>query len=405
METNEVMEKFAETIDGLKGSVADLTAKVDAEGMDEKIEKMLRDKFEAPEPIKAEEQVKRARNYGFYQARKEVQAGNKSPVPNWTLDTELKFTDFVHAVKNNDRKAIEKAYGDNPYTETTSAGGYLVPEEFRAELVRLAYIRSLMLQKCRIMPMSTDNMKVPSGGTATAAWGTINTQIADSKVTLGQVDLSADKLIGLSLIPNELLSDSAIPVGAMIANEFAEAFAKKIDEEVLQGDSSDTSNHRFDGWATASSVEEVQPTADDTPTLAETVTEANLLAMVAKLTAQELMGAEWFFHPTVWNVVRGLEDGSSSKIVRLNESWKYDLLGFPTNISDQAPYATTNELAVAFFGNPQHIIIGDRMQFTIASSSDSRFSYDQTEFRATQRLAIAVALPSSLVKLSNPTTA
>jgi HK97 family phage major capsid protein len=97
--------------------------------------------------------------------------------------------------------------------------------------------------------------------------------------------------------------------------------------------------------------------------------------------------------------------------VRLNEAYIYEMLGFPVNLSNQIPTVTngtttlTNNKSYGCFGNPKHIVIGDRMQFTIASSGDSRFSYDQTEFRATQRLAIAVALPSSLVRFETGTTA
>jgi len=412
METNEVMEKFAETIDGLKGSVADLTAKVDEQkefDLDAALEKALRDKFEAPEPMPAEQQKKRAKGYGFYQARKEVAAGNVAPVPNWDLDTELKFADFVVAIKDNDQNAIRKAYGDAPYTETTGYGGYLVPEEFRAELIRLSYLRSWAMQHCRILPMSTDNMVIPTLSSGyTAAWGSINTQKTDTRVTFGQVSLTAEKLIGVSLVPNELLGDSALPVASIIANEFAESFANKIDEEVITGDSTDSGNHKFNGWQNASSVNEVQPSAgDDTPTAAELISEANLLSMVGQLDDRELMGARWVMHPTAWAVVRAIEDGSSSKIVRLNENYKYDLLGFPVDLSNNAPSvsALTNDESYVFFGNPQHIIIGDRMQFTMASSDGNRFSYDQTAFRATQRLAIAVAIPSALVRLAAPSTA
>ena len=130
----------------------------------------------------------------------------------WDDKTEQKFVEYVQMVKNKDFGAIKKAYGDSPYTETTGAGGYLVPEEFRPELVRLAYRSSLMLPKVRVLPMASDKMNMIGVSGATASWGAINTQIVDSKLTFTQPSLTAEKLIGLSIVPNELLADSALPV-------------------------------------------------------------------------------------------------------------------------------------------------------------------------------------------------
>lgn len=416
----QAIEKFGET---LGNTVSPLVEKMDSVitkideqkaqevDWDEKIEKALRTQFEKPEVPETDkdDDAYVGKYFGYLNARDAVAKGQTFDAPMWGAKKSQRFVEWAINVKTGDRAAIQKAYGDNPYTETTSAGGYLVPEEFRPELIRLIYQRSLALQYARIMPMTTDNMKVPTVSSGyTASWGAVNTQIEDSKVTFGQVDLQAQKIVGTSLVPNELLSDSALPVASIIANEFAESFAKLIDEEFFDGDSSDTANHKFDGWLHASSVSEVKPSSgDDTPTAAELITEDNLLSMVAKLDDRELVGARWFMHPTAWSVIRGLEDGASSKIVRLNEAYMYDLLGFPAHRSSQMPSVSSlsNDTSYIAFGNPQHIVIGDRMQFTIASSEHERFSYDQTAFRATQRLAIAVALPSSLVKLTAPATA
>lgn len=375
--------------------------------VDEAIEKALRSEFYKPE-VKDEDEGP-TKYMGFVDARDEVAKGKTYTAPMWGRKKAQRFVEWAIAVKHNDQESIRKAYGDNPYTETTSAGGYLVPDEFRPELIRLTYLRSLALQYARILPMNTDTLYVPTVSAGySASWGSINTQIEDAKVTFGQVELVAAKMVGLSLVPNELLADSALPVATIIANEFAEAFAKKLDEEFFDGDSSDGSNHEFDGWLHASNVEEVKPSSgDDTPTASELITEDNLLSMVGELDDRELAGARWFMHPTAWNTIRALEDGASSKIVRLNENYGYDLLGFPVHRSSEMPSVSSlsNDTSYIAFGNPQHIIIGDRMQFTVAANEGERFSYDQTVFRATQRVAIAVALPGSLVRLTAPSTA
>ena len=53
-------------------------------------------------------------------------------------------------------------------------------------------------------------------------------------------------------------------------------------------------------------------------------------------------------------------------------------------------------LPYLLFGNANNIYFGDMMGFDLQSSKDSRFSYDQTEFRAIQRCGILVAKPAAI---------
>jgi HK97 family phage major capsid protein len=408
----ENMEQLMEEVKDLSKNVADTLEanKKKEEELDKKIEEILKEKHNVDKAMIQTEDEVAPRFKGYYGARQEVAKGKVAKTVLWDEKTEDKFVEWVHMVKDNDKAGIKKAYGDNPYTETTSAGGYLVPTVFVPELVRAIYQKSILLPKVTIVPMPVSKIEMPSVTAGyTAGWGTINTQVADSKITLGQVSLSAEKLVALSLVPNELMEDSGIPIAGLLADEFADAFAKKIDEEILDGDSSDTTNHRFDGWGYASSTIGYSPDDDATPTLAEEVTVANLIAEVGALQASDpnaLDGAEWFFNPTVWALIRNLQgnvsDGAGGTIasglplVNIDKEWNYNLLGFPVNISAQAAATETVELAWGYFGNPRYIYVGDMMSMSVESSKDSRFSYDQTEFLARQRLAIAVGVPASL---------
>ena len=331
--------------------------------------------------------------HGFINARKEVLKGKTQKVTDWDEDTEKKFVDYIYMLKDgmND-KEINKALGDNPYTETTTAGGYLVPTIFKPELIRLIYLKSMALQKCKIIPMPTSKVNLPGVTTGyTAAWGTINTAVVDAKATLGQTELSAEKILGLSLVPNELMQDSMLPIAQLLADEFSEAFAKLIDYTVFQGDTSAT--YKFNGWENADNV--VGDTLGDSE-----ITPADLINIcgATSLEDSQLDGAEWFFHPTVWSLVRGLDDSNSNPIVQLDRDYSYNLLGFNVNRSAQVPSGGDSAGVYCFFGNPKNIIIGDLMDFSLQQSSEFRMDYDQTAFLAKQRLAIAVTNATALVK-------
>jgi HK97 family phage major capsid protein len=337
-----------------------------------------------------EEEKEVGKSYGFINARKDVLNGKVTKAPLWDDKTVGKFNDYLHMVKEKDFVAIKKAWGENVQDNVSN----WVPTEFRSEVVRLAYLQSIAMQKATIIPMSRDKIDMPApSGNYTTAWITAGNEISDSKLTIGKVSLDTKKLGALALINNEDLDDSAYPLALVVANQMGEDFGKAIDLEVFQ-----SSGSAFSGLDSAASVQAVTGGTDATPTFAELLTEANLLLGCGKLDDLQQDGAEWFFTPSAWNAIRALEDGANSKIIRLNEGYKYNLLGFPVNISSRVSPAATAAKNAGYFGNMKHLYIGDRMDLSITTSDQYRFANDQTVFRAVQRLAIAVALPTAFVR-------
>ena len=353
-------------------------------------------------------------DYNLLTARKDFQAGKRQPYPTWDEKTYNDFGEFVISSQTGDIKVandIHKEYDSKaagPYTETTTAGGYLLPTGFIPELVRLEYVKSMALQKGRIIPLPPGggaSFVMPSLTTqATANWGTINTAIGDTVNVFGQVTLTPEKMVGLSNTPNELLRDSPMSVAQIITDEWTEAFAVKIDNEFFTGDVDDTTNHKFDGWRAATNVHD---TAGDTgDSAAGALTLANLVTVMSLLTTQELAGAEWFFHPSTWAYLRGLTGGSSANdhpYVSVDGPYQYNLLGYPVNTNNEVSLTWASVAAdesFVLFGNPAYIYIGMMNDIRVDSSADLYFNKDQTSFRAIQRLAIAVALPGSLSMLT-----
>lgn len=352
-------------------------------------------------------------NYNVLNAKADYAAGKTQPFPLWDEKTYNDFGEFVAATETGDmgvtnRIAKEYTKAAGPYTETTTAGGYLLPTGFIPELVRLEYVKSLALQKGRVIPLPAGggaSFVMPSLTTqASANWGTINTAIGDTVNVFGQVTLTPAKMVGLSSCPNELLRDSPMSVAQIITDEWTEAFALKIDTEFFTGDVDDTTNHKFDGWRAATNVHD---TAGDTgDSAAGALTLANLITVMSLLTSQELIGAEWFMHPSTWAHWRGMTGGSSANdhpYVSVDGPYTYNLLGYPVNLSDVCSLTWASVAAdesFVYFGNPKHIYVGMMNDMRVDSSEQYKFNYDQTVFRAIQRIAIAVALPGSLSMLT-----
>ncbi len=75
-------------------------------------------------------------------------------------------------------------------------GGYLVPEEFRAEVVREQFQFGVMRKIARVFPMNTDTLDIPTLAARPASyWTSENASITTSSAEFGQVTLSPNTLI------------------------------------------------------------------------------------------------------------------------------------------------------------------------------------------------------------------
>ena len=129
---------------------------------------------------------------------------------------------------------------------TDSAGGFLVPEEYRME------VQMLMLEKSVIrpngatrFPMKTDTLNIPrvddTSHTASVFGGVIaywteevGTKQA-SEPQWGNCKLTAHELSGVAVAGNNLLADNATALEAFIKRAFAEAWAYYEDDAFING--------------------------------------------------------------------------------------------------------------------------------------------------------------------------
>ena len=118
----------------------------------------------------------------------------------------------------------------------STAGGYLVPDQFEATIIRLVETYGIARQECRLVPMVTDTYDQPrSTGRATV---TFTGEAADAtETTLGfdRIRMAAQKLAALVKISSELNEDAAISVADLVVQEIALGFATKEDNCLFNG--------------------------------------------------------------------------------------------------------------------------------------------------------------------------
>ena len=406
---DEAMRTMAESLSEIKSRL-DAEAEEKQKAAEERVKEAAQLDKAMIEEVK-EKADRKGKNYTILDAKHDFESGIKSNIPVWDEETYEDFGKFIIASKAKDNATIQKISekhnkASGPYTETTTAGGYLLPTGFIPELIRLEYAQSVALQKGRVIPLPPGggaSFTMPSLNTRAAAkWLDINTQMSDTVNAFSQLTLTPHKAAGLSNCPNELLRDSPMNVAQIITEEWVEAFRILIDEEYFQGDTADTTNHAFNGWEFASGVHESTP-GDSGDSVYGGLDVAQLKDVMANLTTMELAGAEWFMHPSTWAHIRGLSDTSGMPLVAINGPRQYDIFGYPVTLSDECTAAVGSIAAgraSIYFGNPKYIYVGIMNDIVVDSSNSFKFDYDQTTFRALQRIAIGTVLGGSLAMIT-----
>src|SRR3990167_7540178 len=89
---------------------------------------------------------------------------------------------------------------------TTTAGGFLVPEEFSAEILRLMPSYGVVRQNARLIPMQRDLLNIPVAGSqdVTTSWVNEAAQITSTDPTFRNCVLTINKLASIPKVTNEL---------------------------------------------------------------------------------------------------------------------------------------------------------------------------------------------------------
>lgn len=223
---------------------------------------------------------------------------------------------------------------------TNSAGGFLVPDEFAARVIRLVEQYGTMPGACEKISLARDVVNIPKRATGTTAYFVgEGSSITESQPSFAQVTLQSQKLAVACRLSSEVLEDSAsyVNIADQVTQEFATSLAFKIDSVGWNGDgtSSDGSISGVtaaiaDGTHTAA----VQAAASGNVSF-ETLDVDDFLNCVGKLPIYARSGAAWYVSPA----------GYAASIARL----KYALGG---NAVDDL----SGDAGLSFMGYPVKLV-------------------------------------------------
>ncbi len=281
--------------------------------------------------------------------------------------------------------------------DTAAEGGYLVPDEYTAEILAFARLQSLALQQCRVWPMSTDVRRVPAeDGAVSVAWTAEEDATTESEPTVAEVVLTAKRLDAYSKVSNELLQDSAVDIVSWLTELFSEAIGQELDNQVFNGTGDPCS-----GIFTAVAGLSVLMTSGLVSW--SSITVDYLSEVLSKVPVNRLAGARWFLHRDAMHYIRTLKDTANNPIfANPGQGVPGTIFEYPYSISEAAPARSGAETdtCMLVFGNLRYFALGRRLQsMTLDVDPYGLFVNYQTRFRIVNRWGAQIGLAGGFCRL------
>ena len=280
-----------------------------------------------------------------------------------------------------------------------SQGGFLVPEVYQNVLYELALEGAVVRPNgATVLPMTTDSLKIPYindtshasnvYGGCSVVWTAEAAEKTASKPTFGQMELTPHKLAGMTYASNELIDDSMLALGGLIARMFGTSMGYFEDDAFLTGTGAGQPLGIMNCGCTINNYRET----------AARVTYQDLVEMWARLLPGSHGTAVWVMNPEVLRELMqiGAGVGAAARAAGMNLIWINRNMGaaspIPGTIFGRPFFISEKMSALGTAGDiglydMKYYLIGDRQRVTIDASTHLRFDYDETAWRFVLRVA------------------
>lgn len=280
-------------------------------------------------------------------------------------------------------------------TGTTTAGGFLIPEEWDAEVIPTLKAESVVFAiNPTIRQTNRDVYHWPAfNAKKTFVWSAENAAASEGTPTTREIVLTPRKCIGLSAVSNEWLEDADAATDASLRGELLGELAEFLDASLLHGSGS----NRPTGLRNIASVNEISPAA-------VTLDWPDFARCEAEIRNDNVRGPlAWIMRPQTLRLVKNFEDVDGRPI--FPEAVRGEVLrplGYPVFETTQLPTDEgPSSETVIMLVKPEDVLIAQRRGITVAISEDAGFASDQIQIRLTARFDINLKHVESLCVLSS----
>jgi HK97 family phage major capsid protein len=326
---------------------------------------------------------------------KELARNAKGDMPPAT-EKELELAGYAKAVYAREHgkeltPEVRKALGET----TGSTGGFLIPYEFRPELLKLIIEDQVVRPRAQVVPMATDTLIYPRindtshattiHGGVKGTWTAEASALGTGDPAFGQLQLIAKKFSDYVTVSNELLNDSPVSMAPLLGNLLREGLGFFEDVDFLTGSGANKPR----GISTSSALVSLTSRA-----VTSHINYADIVGMQTRLFPSSYKRAVWVCSPGALNDLLQMTinvgaGGSAVFITNIPgqsaaDTFPMSIFGRPLIISEKmADLGTAFDIMVF---DPTYYIIGDRMDLSLTSSEHVAFATDQTAFRIIERL-------------------
>ncbi|APT75053.1 hypothetical protein LN42_00565 [Marinitoga sp. 1137] len=300
---------------------------------------------------------------------------------------------FFKAIITNDPIAA-KALSEG----TDTAGGYLVPEEFKNTVLDIAGDFGYVRKYATTLPMKRDTLSLPKlTSKPSVTWVGEGASISTGEPTFGKFTLTAKKAGLIVPVTSELLEDSAVEITNILSKIFGEAIAEAEDVQGFVGDGT-----VFTGILNETGTNVV--TMPSTKTSFNDITTDDLLNLIGAVPSKIEKNSVFIMHRTILTKIKTLKDGNGNYIF---DPTSKTIWGYPVITVDAMPALADTAVDKAFviFGDINYLYLGDKRQISVKLADQASigttnlFEQDMLALKVTERVALGVAMPNAFAIL------
>lgn len=307
------------------------------------------------------------------------------------------------------RKALNEA--------TNSAGGFLVPEEWSAQLLALVQQKAITMQDLDQRQMATDIQYIPKvTAGSTAYWPTETGAITASNPQYGQITLTAKKIAALTDVSSEILEDNNVDLANHLIKQMMNDLSIELDKQILTGsgtpwyglNNTASYTNAVDGYGNINATGAVGTGSSITGGTIKLAVISKAVTEILKDNHEQPDVSYW--NPKTIGQIGLLTDSTSRPILDMN-SWANPLVrdgqipilygtrlrsttSLPTNLSYGTTAALSAACADALVGRSGEFgILGNRRGFVW--KTDYGITSDVYVYQTTARFAFSVKYPNA----------
>ena len=266
-----------------------------------------------------------------------------------------------------------------------TAGGYLAPDQFVAELLRNLVLVSPVRSIARVATTGAGNVILPKRtSTLTATWTGETDDHTASQAAYGQSQYPVAELACYTDVSNSLLEDAAFDIASELAFDFSEQFGKTEGAAFVNGDG----NLKPKGFMQDTSITSVNSGN------ASAITTDSLLDLYHSLPTFYSANAVWGMNRTTLGAVRKLKDGQGRYMLSFDgvpNAPAMTILGRPVVELPDMPDVAGGAYPIIFGDFKQGYRIFDRVSLAVLRDPYSVQTKGLVRFHARRRVAGGVA--------------